>query len=461
MCFIKNFNIIKFMFKNYNKFLICLLGIHFSYSQEQLSIPVDTIKNENVNNNFFDLSIEELLGVDVVDRRFKFYGYIDTYAEKTFGVAGLDSNSNTIHEDVPFEWTPVKNFHIYGSGNINDKIDVLFNIARTSTDGLEVRNAWGNFKLKKHLQARIGKMYRRFGLYNEKLDQVPTFIGIETPELLDVDHLFITRTTNFMLHGSYNKGVHEFLYAFTTENGEGGAKSNVIPLGWDFRYKNSSLIVGTSGFMSSINMKNRASSTVSFGSGSSRGGILPWMSEDQYAVYGGFVEKNIGKLLIQSEFWVSPHKGKRNSANVLTLVKNGDLNKNQRERFLGANASKSNAALTTSDVIEDVSYTSSTWYVRLGYNIDSKYGQFVPYLFLDWMSNPEIVNMKKYGGDEESGYADDGKFLKPSVGVVYRPINTVAIKFDGSVHSQKFNGKNEIYPEIRMDFSFAFKQWLE
>lgn len=77
------------------------------------------------------------------------------------------------------------------------------------------------------------------------------------------------------------------------------------------------------------------------------------------------------------------------------------------------------------------------------------------------MSNPEVINTKKYGGDEESGYADNGVFFKPSLGLVYRPITNVAIKLDGSIHSQKFNGKNEIYPEIRMDFSFAFKQWQQ
>ena len=143
------------------------------------------------------------------------------------------------------------------------------------------------------------------------------------------------------------------------------------------------------------------------------------------------------------------------------MVKNGDINAAQRKRFLGNASSKNDDSLKTSDVVTDFSYVSKTWYVRVGYNIDTKIGQFVPYVFLDYMSNPEIINKKKYGGDEEAGYADDGKFIKPSLGLVYRPIQTIAIKVDGSLHTQKFNGKTETYPELRFDFSFAFKQWQQ
>lgn len=421
---------------------------------------IDTTTNTSSDqSSLFDMSIEQLLGIDVVDKRFKFYGYINSYAEKTFAMPALESGK-TVYKNAPFEWTPARNFHLYGSGNLTDNIDVLLNIARTSTDGLELRNAWGNFKIRDKFQVRVGKIYRRFGLYNEKLDQIPTFIGIEPPELFDVDHLFLTRTTNFMLHGSFGLGSNEFLYAFSTENGEGGASKDVVPLGWDFRYKTSSLIIGTSGFASSIT-SGKTGSTVAFGNGSPRGGVLPWMQGDRFGVFGAFVEKNIGNLLIQAEYWVSPHSAVRNADNVLTMVKQGNINTNQRKRFLGASSSKADSSLTAADVVANVDYIASTWYLRLGYNIETKVGQFVPYVFLDWMSNPEVINNKEYGGDEESGFADDGVFFKPSLGLVYRPINNVAIKLDGSVHSQKFNGKNEIYPEIRMDFSFAFKQWQQ
>ncbi len=185
------------------------------------------------------------------------------------------------------------------------------------------------------------------------------------------------------------------------------------------------------------------------------------MEGDHFGVFGAFIEKKLGNFLIQAEYWASPHNAVRNADNVLTMVNEAGINKNQRERFLGAASSKPDSALTVDDVVTKVSYVSSTWYVRVGYNIDSKIGQFVPYVFADWMTNPEVIHNKQYGGDEESGFADNGIFFKPSVGLVYRPIQSVAIKVDGSIHSQKYNGQNEIYPELRMDFSFAFKQWQQ
>jgi len=276
--------------------------VHSFAQNDSTSIMV---KDSSDINTLFDMSIEQLLGIDVVDKRFKFYGYIDAYEEKTFRVPSVNDSGTTSHQDVPFEWNPARNFHLYGSGNLTDNIDVLINIARISGDGLEIRNAWGNFKIKKQFQVRVGKMYRRFGLYNERLDQIPTFIGIEPPELFDVDHLFLTRTTNFMVHGVFNIGRNELLYSLTTENGEGGAASNVIPIGWDLRFKSASTIIGTSGFTSSINSNNLTSSTIDFGKGSPKGGVLPWMQGDHFGVFGAFIEKKLGNLLVQAEYWVS------------------------------------------------------------------------------------------------------------------------------------------------------------
>lgn len=410
-------------------------------------------------NDLFDLSLEELLNIQIteLDRKLHLYGYINTNAEKTFSFPYVAGDGSTIKEDDPFEWTPVKAFHLYGSAYLSEKIDVLFNIAYN--DGvLEVRNAWGNFKVKNALQFRVGKMYRRFGLYNEKLDQIPTFIGIEPPEIFDTDHLFVTRTTNFMVHGNWNVNNLNLQYSLTTENAEGGAANGVIPLGWDFRIKSekNGFVLGTSGFSSSMN-GDPTTSTVGFGEGPPDGGVLPWMDGDHFVLTGLFLEKQIGKLNIQAEYWNSRHEAQRNPDNVLYMVQNAGINEQQRENFLGANASTPDVLLTPADVVVDVTYNVQTFYVRLGYNIDSNVGQFVPYLFLDWMSHPEVINNKDYGGDKESGLADDGVFTKYSAGVVYRPIPVVAIKLDGSVHSQEFNGKKVSYPEIRLDLSWAFK----
>jgi hypothetical protein len=242
-----------------------------------------------------------------------------------------------------------------------------------------------------------------------------------------------------------------------TDNGEAGPTAKLLPLGWDLRYKSftQSLIVGTSGYSSSINSQ-KTTSTVDLGGGPPQGGILPWMAGDNFTIFGFFVEKQVGKVLVQAEYYNSKHTGERDPASVLEVIDQAGINAAQRARFLGANANKPNAALTPADVVVNTTFNVQTWYVRLGYDIQTTRGQFVPYVFMDWMSHPEGIRSKSYGGDDESGLADDGKFMKPSLGVVYRPIPTVAVKLDGSIHTQKFNGKTVSYPELRVDFSFAF-----
>lgn len=405
----------------------------------------------------FDLSLEELLGVEITEEnKFSLYGFVNANVEKVYSEPSIDASGNTVTENAPMEWAPIKGFHIYGSGDLSKKISILFNIA--APDGeFELRNAYGNFEVHPLFQVRVGKMYRRFGLYNEKLDQIPTFTGIEAPELFDTDHLFLTRTTTLMIHGEHKLSKGSIMYALTSGNSEAGPTENVVPLGWDLRFKSKELglVIGTSGFTSSLNGE-LTQSTVGFNDGSPKGGVLPWMDGDHYQVYGGFIEKKLGNLIIQAEYWNSPHSAERNAANTLDLVQNAGINETQRANFLGENAGLDNALLTEEDIITNVDYNVQTAYIRLGYTINTNKGQFVPYVFYDWMSNPEVIQSKSWGGDNESGLADDGIFAKPSIGVVYRPIQNVAIKLDGSVHTQKFNGETVAYPEIRMDFSFAF-----
>ncbi len=414
------------------------------------------VVNRGGEDDMFDLSLEELLNLDLVDKNFYLYGYINANLQKTFDYPSLNGSGKTRKQSDPTEWTPVKNFHIYGQGNLTAKISYLFNLAYTD-EIIEVRNAWGNFAINEKLQVRVGKMYRKFGLYNEKLDQIPTFIGIEAPEMLDADHLFLTRTTAFMVHGAFKNSKREISYALMTDNGENGPVRKLVPMGWDLRFKSysNSFMFGTSGYASSLN-DTKTTSTVALGEGSPDGGILPWMAGDRFLVAGLFFEKQIGKFLIQSEYYNSAHKGVRDAASVLTVVKEAGINSDQRKRFLGDNTEKDDDDLVEGDVVTRAKYNVQTWYLRVGYNIQSDLGQFIPYFFLDWMSHPENIRNKDFGGDDEAGLADDGKFLKPSIGVVYRPIPTVAIKLDGSYHQQNFNGDQVIYPELRLDFSFAF-----
>ena len=408
--------------------------------------------------DLFDLSLEELLNIKVYDDRFRLYGFINANVEKVFNVPSVNGEGESVTQSEPLAWSPVQNFHLYGSGNLTSNIGVFFNLAYND-GGIEVREAYGNFKFSNSnaWQLRVGQMYRRFGLYNEKLDQIPTFVGIEPPELFDTDHLFLTRTTNLMLHGERLLSRGKLLYALTSGQAEGGGAQDVIPLGWDLRYQSdqNGIIIGTSGYASSINGQT-TTSTTGFGDGPSRGGILPWMQADQFNVLGGFIEKRISKLLVQTAYWRSGHQGIRNSANVLTIVREAGINQNQRANFLGQNANLPNDELTLNDVVTEANYVTSTFYTRISYNIQTDAGQFVPYFFYDELSNPETIASKTFGGDNEAGITNDGHFSKISLGVVYRPINKVAIKFDMSSHSQEFNGEQISYPEVRLDFSFGF-----
>jgi len=432
-------------------FTICI-AILFSST----ALWAQEVEQEEEDLGIFDLSLEELLGIKLYDDRFMLYGFINANVEKVMNVPSVNGENQTVTASEPISWSPVQNFHLYGSGNLSKNIGVFFNLAYN--DGaIEVREAYGNFKLSNAWQIRVGQMYRRFGLYNERLDQIPTFVGIEPPELFDTDHLFLTRTTNLMLHGERLLSQGKFMYALTSGQAEGGSSQDIIPLGWDFRYQSDKqgIIVGTSGYSSGINGQN-AVSTVGFGDGPARGGILPWMDGDQFAVFGGFVEKRINRFLIQSAFWRTEHNAIRNAENVLTMVREAGINQTQRNRFLGANAGKSDAELTANDVVTEVNYAAHTFYTRLSYSLQSDVGQFVPYVFYDELSNPEVIANKAFGGDNEAGITDDGRFTKLSAGVVYRPINKVAIKLDMSSHVQQLNGERVSYPEVRLDFSFGF-----
>ena len=71
---------------------------------------------------------------------------------------------------------------------INDRFKTFVNLGAADAENVEVRNMWGEYKHNQYLNVRLGKTYRRFGLYNEILDAVPTYIGIEPPERLTASH---------------------------------------------------------------------------------------------------------------------------------------------------------------------------------------------------------------------------------------------------------------------------------
>lgn len=401
-----------------------------------------------------DMSIEDLLGLDFSDKTqegITIYGYMSTNVEKVFSELSVDENGQTVRTTSPHEWS-LPHFNLFLRAPIGNKISTFVNIA---SEDLEVRNMWGNFEIDPRFQVQFGKIYREFDLFNSKLDEVPTYLGIEPPELFDSDHLLIPRLTTFVVHGTFTSGKNSYSYNFSTDNGENGPSDGVFPLGWDFRANlNNKAIVGVSGYFSSIG-NGKVSSDKAVGEGSPDGGVLPWMASDDYRVYGAFTELQFDKFLIKAAFYQSDHNAVRDPDAVLTVLNEAGLNNRQIERFIGPNILITDA--TAADVILNADYSVQTGYFRVGYFFDSKYGTIAPFAFFDWMDHPEVIASKTYGGDNESGISDNGNFTKYTAGVSYKPVDQVAIKLDSSLHVQKFNSKTESYPEVRFDISYLFK----
>jgi hypothetical protein len=373
------------------------------------------------------------------------YGYLSTRYEKVFSEPGYDSDGEPVREDPPGEFS-FPYFHIMMQHRANDHFKAYFNINGGGAETLDVRNMWVEYSAVDQFNARMGKIYRKFGLYNEILDAVPTYIGIEPPELFDNDHLIVSRTTNLMAYGRHDTGSGTFNYSVTTENGEGGS----FPLGFDarFGFHNDEITLGTSGFTSGGDM----TSDVALGEGPPHNGVLPWMARDSFEVFGGFFELQSRHLILQAEYWRSSHDGERDPSTVVELVNSTVLNDRQLARFL----TDPDGPVTEENVNIPASYVVETGYLRAGYSFETDNGEFVPYAQWDWYSNPETIAEKKYGGDNEAGIADDGRFHKGTVGLVYRPTPEIAIKLDGSTHVLKFDGQTISFPEIRFDVSYVW-----
>jgi hypothetical protein len=383
-------------------------------------------------------------------RQLHIYGYFSVRFEKVFSEPSR-VDGVTVREDGPAEWS-LPFFHLMLQHRLSESFKIFVNLNGGGGGTVDVRNMWGEYSVSDPLNIRMGKIYRKFGLYNEILDAVPTYIGIEPPELFDGDHLILSRTTNLMAHGRFMFGTGNLNYSVTNDNGEGDPVKGTIPIGFDLNYKfrGDDFTIGTSGYTSN----GPTRSDVVVGQGPPNGGVLPWMAEDEFNVFGAYFEGKIGSLTLQTEYWQSPHDALRDPAQVVVVVENADLNARQRVRFL----EDPNGPVTEDNVNTVADYEVKTWYLRSGYSIETEGGEFVPYFQWDWYSNPETIADKQYGGDNEAGVADDGKFSKATVGLVYRPIPEVAVKIDASSHLFRFNGEDVGYPEIRFDISYVFGQ---
>ncbi len=400
-------------------------------------------------------------GVERSAMRTSLYGYVEGRFEKVAKTptGAAEPNGDPARESNPHEFD-VPAVHVMVQSLILERYRVFLNLASPGAgspgddEPVVLRNAWveapivGNY-----LKLRLGKTYRRFGLYNEQLDAVPDFPGIEPPELLDADHLMLTRTTNLMLHGSISWMESTVSYAVQTGNDE--RLGSQVPIGLDLRYDYGSMLrLGTSFYTSS----GDAGPTRDVGDGSPKGGVANWMAEDSYYVVGGYAQLNLGALLLQAEYWNAHHRGKRDPAAVIALLGAG-LNARQLARF-GLNGQSPSEA----DVRVEADYRVETFYARAAYEFvledsddDAWVWSITPYLQADFYKNPETIRSKAHGGDNEAGLSDSGKFLKLTAGLIARPSSDIALKLDGSVHVQRVLGQQTAYPEIRVSLAYFFE----
>ena len=101
------------------KYLILMCVCFCGVAQAQ----IDSVAMES--DDLFDLSLEELLNLDVVDRNFYLYGYINSNLQKTFDYPVRNEDGSISRISDPLEWTPIRNFHIYGKGNFSRRVSYL------------------------------------------------------------------------------------------------------------------------------------------------------------------------------------------------------------------------------------------------------------------------------------------------------------------------------------------------
>jgi hypothetical protein len=383
--------------------------------------------------------------------RTKLYGFVDAHIEKVAKTPdSVSATGQTIRVRNPYE-LDIPNLNVMVLASIYDRYKVFLNLASPGSgsniddEPVVVRNAWVEAPIwRNYLAFRIGKTYRRFGLYNEILDAVPTFIGIEAPELFDKDHLMLTRTTNMMLHGSADLGQAVINYSLTTGNEERDDKA--IPVGADVYID---LPFGIRLGTSFYHTGGSAVPSRGMGDGSPRGGVVNWMDHDKYMVYGGYAQLKHAGLILQTEFWQADHNAVRSAESVLQLADAG-LNPAQQRRFF------SDAELTQARTV--AKYKVRAFYLRAGYEITlGERASITPYAQFDYYDNPETINNKDFGGDNEAGLTDNGEFEKYTAGLVMRPVSQVAFKADVSGHRQQFNGKSEFYPEFRLSLAYLWE----
>lgn len=394
-----------------------------------------------------------------------FFGYFSLYYENVGPMKngdGILAGQDEKGDPGEFDYA---NFILMVQSNVTDNVRAYASLKGPGDIGLQTY--WGEYVYRDYLKLRTGKVYRPFGQFNELLDAVPTYLGMEPPELFDNDHLMLPRHGKIMVHGGVDVKNNYLRYAYMLDSDENMLSSNnkelTLSHSWDVNFSvGDMLTVGNSGFVA--NEQN--GSATGLGEGSPRTGVLPWMENDRYYVTGAYLKFKLKGLTLKSAYWLANHDARRNPAAVMEIYANTGLNGAQLKNFFGnEDFNEAPASVTAGDVRTKAEFTVSTYYIRLGYTFSRglidvpvlKYLEITPYLFWDSYTNPETIASKTWGGDNEAGIADDGTFYKPTLGVTIKPTPFMAFKIDGSSHIQEQDGERTHYEEIRMDLSYFFK----
>jgi hypothetical protein len=384
----------------------------------------------------------------------RLYGYLDTYFSTHFGEpTGLTANGDIRRADFSHRFD-VLSLHAMVQGSIVQRFRYFINLRAGSAGGpgrdvtLGVRNAWVETSLVGDaVVLRLGKTYRRFGLYNEILDATPTFIGVEAPEYLDETRPIVTRTTNLMLHGKlFSTETWHVGWSLTT--GDDERTGNAVPIGADLRATyHSALTLGSSFYWSG----GDAVSGTAFGEGSPTGAVPTWMARDEYWVLGGFAQLLYDGLVFQAEVTFAQHAAARDPDAVRRFVDTENFYPSARARyFVDGNPAAGLGPL-------DVRFQVFTTYFRLGYELSVGTWTLTPYAGATYYSNPETLGDDRFGGDEEgSGTKDAGKFVKAMLGAVIRPLPQVALKLETTSHMYRLGGRFDWHQEGKLSLSYLW-----
>lgn len=395
----------------------------------------------------------------------RLYGFIEERVNATFGEPNgqTSATGRALRSDNELDMS-LPGFHLMGQGSLYSRFRYYFNLTTSPKEdiddptrdvGLGLRNAWVEASLfGDYLNLRAGKLYRRFGLYNEILDTAPSFIGVELPVVFGVNRPMLTRTTNAMLHGKISFDESTISYAATVGKDEISPADDVFSPGFDVNYDYDSLIVVGTSYYTTAGV---GTPHLAPGEGSPAGAIAPWLASDRYQVYGGYARVTPGNFLLHAEAWFSPHVSTRDPARVLATAAGA-------EGFSDANRARMGVPLTSPTegaVITDARYTYSTINVRAAYTFTLGGGadpvEITPFVNWEYVRNTESIADENFGGDGEPGHSTRGIMLHNRVGCVVKPIPQVAIKTEATHAMYAFDNAWVSNAELWLSLSYQFE----